>query len=159
MSIGNRKDFWSGILFALLGVFFIYFAQEHELGQASRMGPAYFPTLLGILLTASGCIVALIAFFKKAAVSETGEDTGEIQKFHWDILCLILGSILAFGLLLNTLGLVFSLAAMILISGLASREFRFKETLAIIVVLNVIACLVFVYGVGMLIPVWPVFIW
>lgn len=158
MSIGNRKDFWSGILFALLGVFFIYFVQEHELGQASRMGPAYFPTLLGILLAASGCIVALIAFFKKAAVSETGEDTGEIQKFHWDILCLILGSILVFGLLLNTLGLIFSLAAMILISGLASREFRFKETLAIIVVLNVIACLVFVYGVGMLIPVWPVFI-
>ena len=59
MVVGNRKDFWSGILFALLGVFFIVFAQEHELGQASRMGPAYFPTVLGILLAAIGLIVAL----------------------------------------------------------------------------------------------------
>lgn len=157
MSIGNRKDFWSGILFALLGVFFIYFAQEHELGRASRMGPAYFPTLLGILLAAAGCIVAIIAYCRKAPVSETGEDSGKIQKFHWDVLLLILGAILVFGLLLNTLGLMLSLAVMILISGLASHEFHFKETLAIILVLDVIAYVVFVYGIGMLVPVWPVF--
>ena len=95
MAIGNCKDFWSGILFALLGVFFIYFAQEHELGAASRMGPAYFPTVLGILLAAVGTVVALIGYFKKAAVLETGEDTGEIQPFHWNVLLLILGVLVA----------------------------------------------------------------
>lgn len=157
MAIGNRKDFWSGILFALLGVFFIYFAQEHELGVASRMGPAYFPTVLGILLAAVGAVVALIGYFKKAAVLETGEDTGKVQPFHWNVLLLILGSILVFGLALNTFGLMLSLAAMILIAGLASSEFRFKETLAIICVLDLLAWLIFVYGVGMLVPVWPVF--
>lgn len=157
MSIGNRKDFWSGILFALLGVFFIYFAQEHELGQASRMGPAYFPTLLGILLAAVGCIVALFAALRKAAVDDNGEDSGKIDRFHWNVLILILGSILVFGLLLNTFGLMLALAAMILISGLASSEFRFKETLAIILVMDLLAWLIFVYGVGMLVPVWPVF--
>lgn len=157
MSLGNRKDFWSGILFALLGVFFIYFAQEHELGQASRMGPAYFPTVLGILLAIIGLFVALIGYFKKASVSQNGEDPGEIQPFRWNVVILILGSILVFGLLLNTFGLMLSLAAMILISGLASSEFRFKETLAIIVVLDALSWLIFVYGVGMLVPVWPVF--
>ena len=158
MSIGNRKDFWSGILFAVLGVFFIYFAQEHELGQASRMGPAYFPTLLGALLAAMGLIVSLIAYFKKARVSETGQDEGTVAPFHWNVVFLILGSILAFGLLLTTFGLMLSLAAMIVISGLASREFRFKETLALIVVLDLLAWVIFVYGVGMLMPVWPAFI-
>lgn len=102
MVVGNRKDFWSGILFALLGVFFIVFAQEHELGQASRMGPAYFPTVLGILLAAIGLIVALLGYFRKAPITETGEDTGEIMPFRWNVLFLILGSILVFGLALNT---------------------------------------------------------
>ena len=115
MVVGNRKDFWSGILFALLGVFFIVFAQEHELGKASRMGPAYFPTVLGILLAAIGLIVALLGYFRKAPVTENGEDTGEIMPFRWNVLFLILGSILVFGLALNTFGLMLSLAAMILI--------------------------------------------
>lgn len=153
MVVGNRKDFWSGILFALLGVFFIVFAQEHELGQASRMGPAYFPTVLGILLIAIGLIVALLGYFRKAPITETGE----IMPFRWNILFLILGSILVFGLALNTFGLMLSLAAMILIAGLASPDFRFKETLAIILVMDLLAWLIFVYGVGMLVPVWPVF--
>ena len=157
MVVGNRKDFWSGILFALLGVFFIVFAQEHELGQASRMGPAYFPTVLGILLIAIGLIVALLGYFRKAPVTENGEDTGEIMPIRWNVLFLILGSILVFGLALNTFGLMLSLAAMILIAGLASPDFRFKETLAIILVMDLLAWLIFVYGVGMLVPVWPVF--
>lgn len=153
MVVGNRKDFWSGILFALLGVFFIVFAQEHELGQASRMGPAYFPTVLGILLAAIGLIVALLGYFRKAPITETGE----IMPFRWNVLFLILGSILVFGLALNTFGLMLSLAAMILIAGLASPDFRFKETLAIILVMDLLAWLIFVYGVGMLVPVWPDF--
>lgn len=153
MVVGNRKGFWSGILFALLGVFFIVFAQEHELGQASRMGPAYFPTVLGILLAAIGLIVALLGYFRKAPITETGE----IMPFRWNVLFLILGSILVFGLALNTFGLMLSLAAMILIAGLASPDFRFKETLAIILVMDLLAWLIFVYGVGMLVPVWPVF--
>lgn len=157
MALGNRKDFWSGILFTLLGVFFICFAQEHPLGQASRMGPAYFPTVLGIILAALGVIIALIGYFKTAPKTEDGRDAGEIEPFHWNIVFLILGSILVFGLCLNTFGLMLSLAAMILIAGLASKEFRFKETLAIIVVLDVLAWVIFVYGVGMLVPVWPVF--
>ena len=119
MVVGNRKDFWSGILFALLGVFFIV--------------------------------------FRKAPVTENGENTGEIMPFRWNVLFLILGSILVFGLALNTFGLMLSLAAMILIAGLASPDFRFKETLAIILVLDLLAWLIFVYGVGMLVPVWPVF--
>lgn len=158
MSAANRKDFWSGVLFVLLGVFFIYFAQEHPLGQASRMGPAYFPTVLGIIMSAIGLVVALVGYFKHAPKTEDGVDENVVTPFHWTILGLILGSILVFGLMLETFGLMLSLAAMVLISELASSEFRFKETLAIILVLDLLAWLIFVYGVGMLVPVWPVFL-
>ena len=112
---------------------------------------------MGILLAAIGLIVALLGYFRKAPITGTGEDTGEIMPFRWNVLFLILGSILVFGLALNTFGLMLSLAAMILIAGLASPDFRFKETLAIILVMDLLAWLIFVYGVGMLVPVWPVF--
>ena len=157
MVVGNHKDFWSGILFALLGVFFILFAHAPDLAHASPLRPPSSPTVLGILLAAIGLIVALLGYFRKAPITETGEDTGEIMPFRWNVLFLILGSILVFGLALNTFGLMLSLAAMILIAGLASPDFRFKETLAIILVMDLLAWLIFVYGVGMLVPVWPVF--
>ena len=54
MKVKNAKDFWAGIMFAALGVFFIVFAQENEMGSAAHMGPAFFPTLLGGLLSVIG---------------------------------------------------------------------------------------------------------
>lgn len=153
MTIRNRKDFWSGILFAAIGVFFIVFAQEHPLGSAARMGPAYFPTLLGSVLCALGALVALIGYFKPAPA---GVDT-RIEPFNWRILGLILGAVLVFSLLLEYLGLMLSLAAMIAIAAVADRTSRVKETVAMIVVLDLIAYVAFVYAIGMNVAVWPVF--
>lgn len=65
---------------------------------------------------------------------------------------------LAFSLLLASCGLMIAIAAMVMISALADKNFRLKETLIVIVVLDVIAWVIFVYGVGMLIPVWPAFL-
>ncbi len=154
MSISNRKDFWSGILFAALGIFFIVFAQEQPLGSASRMGPAYFPSVLGIIMAAVGTVVAVIAFFKKPE----NLDDAHIERFHWDVLLLILGAVFVFSLMLTHCGLMLSLAAMILIAGFADQEFKIKETIAIIVILDALSYITFVYGVGMLVPVWPDFI-
>ena len=74
------------------------------------------------------------------------------------IFFLVLGSVLVFSLLLASCGLMIAIAAMVMISALADKNFRLKETLIVIVVLDVIAWVIFVYGVGMLIPVWPAFL-
>lgn len=154
MSIRHAKDFWSGVLFVLLGIFFIYFAQEHEIGSASRMGPAYFPTLLGAALGILGAVIALRGLLK---VPED-PDEGRLEKFHFFILFLILGSVVLFSLLLTTFGLMISLAAMIVVATLASKHLYWKETLIMIVVLDALAYAIFVVGIGLFVPVWPSFL-
>ena len=153
MAIRNSKDFWSGILFAACGLFFIVFAQEHPMGSAARMGPAYFPTLLGGLLVLLGSIIALIGFFKQPPKGESGR----IEPFQWKLLGLILGSVVVFSVILEFLGLMISTAVMIGIAALADRTSRLKETIAMIVILDAIVYVAFVYGIGMLVPVWPTF--
>lgn len=151
MKISHAKDFWSGVVFILTGAFFIYFAQEHAMGTAARMGPAYFPTLLGGCLSFLGAIIALRGLRVKPA---EGEDA-EIEPWHWGIIVLVLGSVLVFSLILAYAGLMLSIAAMVAIAALADRTSKLKETVVLIVVLDILVWVIFVYGIGLLVPVWP----
>ena len=47
MAIHNPRDFWSGVLFTLLGVGALVIGSKYTLGTAARMGPGYFPRILG----------------------------------------------------------------------------------------------------------------
>ncbi|HBN73994.1 MAG TPA: tricarboxylate transporter [Sutterella sp.] len=154
MRIRNAKDFWAGIMFAALGAFFIVFAQENDMGSAAHMGPAFFPTLLGALLAVIGLYIAVLGPLFQPTLSD-----GRVEPFHWDILSWILGSVFVFTLLLKPLGLMVSLAVMIVLSLLAERKLHLKETIALIVVLDFIAWAAFVYGIGMIVPVWPSFLY
>jgi len=62
MRIRSQSDFWSGVLFIVAGVAIAMLAQDYRLGTAARMGPGYFPTLLGALLALLGALLALPAF-------------------------------------------------------------------------------------------------
>lgn len=123
------------------------------MGTAARMGPAYFPTLLGSLLALLGTVIALIGFFKHP----DGGESGKVEPFQWKLLGLILGSVVLFSLVLEYLGLMISTALMIAVASLADRTSRPKETIAMIVILNAVVYVAFVYCIGMLVPVWPAF--
>ncbi len=151
MTLRNAKDFWSGVLFAAVGLFFIVTVQELRLGTAARMGPAYFPTILGGLLTLLGLALVARGFFSR----RSDPDAGRVEPFHWRILLLILGSVLAFSLLLQPCGVLIAVGAMIFIAACAEKKIHVKETIAVIVVLDAIVWVTFVYGIGMQIPVWP----
>lgn len=155
MTLHNAKDFWSGVLFAAVGLFFIVTVQELRLGTAARMGPAYFPTILGGLLTLLGLLLVLRGFLSRASL--TTADAHRVEPFHWRILTLILGSVLVFSFLLNTCGVLLAVGAMIFVSACAEKKVHWKETLAVVVVLDAIVWVTFVYGIGMQIPVWPSF--
>ena len=155
MTLRNAKDFWSGVLFAAVGLFFIVTVQELRLGTAARMGPAYFPTILGGLLTLLGLLLVVRGFLSR--ISLTTADAHRGEPFHWRILTLILGSVLVFSFLLNTCGVLLAVGAMIFISACAEKKVHWKETLAVVVVLDAIVWVTFVYGIGMQIPVWPSF--
>lgn len=153
MRIKNERDFWAGILFAACGLFFIITAQENELGSAARMGPAYFPTLL------AGCLTALGLFCSVKGLFSTGgaQDGGRVGRFHFGLMILILGAIALFCVLLPFAGFVAAMTVMIAVCSLASGEFRAKEVIALIVVLCGLCWVIFVYLLGMTIPVFPEF--
>jgi hypothetical protein len=67
MRIKSPKDFWAGVMFIGMGGFFAIWALTHyQMGTAVRMGPAYFPALLGGLLAFLGAIVLFESFVLKA---------------------------------------------------------------------------------------------
>ena len=94
MHIRNRKDFWAGLLFAAFGLFFSGFGTRYTFGSAARMGPGYFPTVLGVLLVILGAAIALAALSPKA-------EEHHVAKFDWRTIALVLGSVVLFGVLLN----------------------------------------------------------
>lgn len=151
MQIRHPADFWSGVMFAAFGAFFLVFAREYDMGTAARMGPAYFPTVLGGLLLLLGAGIALRALW-----FETGE--GKIERFHFRALVMVLGAVVAFGLLLRPAGLLVALTALVVISSLGSEEFRLRDVLLLTIGLALLVLALFVWGLGMTMPVLPAFL-
>lgn len=150
MKIRNQKSFWSGMMFIAFGLFFIGFAQEYDMGTAARMGPAFFPTMLGGLLLLLGVIIGI----QGLAVAEADS---QIDPFYFRPLLLVLGSVVAFGVLLRPAGLIVSLFALVIISSLGGHEFKWRDVLLMSLGLALLMLAVFIYGLSMTIPVWPEF--
>ena len=67
MKIANGKDFWAGLMFVGFGLAFLIVAQNYNMGTAVRMGPAYFPTVLGGMLAVLGGFILFRGFVSKQA--------------------------------------------------------------------------------------------
>ncbi len=94
MKIKSQKDFFAGLMFMAMGIAFAWGATNYNVGVAARMGPGYFPLLLGVILVAIG---AFIVF--EAMVIETA-DGEPIGKWAWKPLGYVIAANLLFGLLL-----------------------------------------------------------
>lgn len=150
MQIRNQQDFWSGVMFTVAGLAFAVFARQYEMGTAQRMGPAFFPTVLGLLLAGLGVIVGI-----KSLAGETQD--GKIQKFHFDALGWVLGAVVLFGALLRPAGLIAALVALIVVSAFGSHDFKLRDTALLTVGLVILVLVVFIWGLKLTIPVWPLF--
>jgi hypothetical protein len=149
LKIKSEKDFWSGLLFIVAGIGFAWGALNYNFGSAARPGPGYFPFGLGILLAILG---GLILF--KSLVIET-EDGDKFGKIAWRPLILIVVSVAVFGALVPRLGMFISLPVLVLIASLAGDEFHWVEVIVNSVVLTVFSWAVFIWGLGLTIPLWP----
>ena len=141
--IRHPKDFWSGIVFLFFGLAAVILGREYELGTAGRMGPAYFPTALGILLALVGAASTVRSFFRK------GEPVGRL---YWKELVIVLVAVLLFGLLVRDAGLLVSTFLLIMISAFASRQFNLAKSLALAVGMTLFAAGVFVKLLGLPMP-------
>ena len=152
MKIKSEKDFWSGLMFLVVGVGFAWGALNYSFGSSARPGPAYFPFGLGILLALLG---ALTLFESLTIETEGGEPIGAIA---WKPLLIIVGSIALFGALLPWLGMFIALPILVFTSALAGDEFHWGEALANAAVLTIGSWAIFIYGLNLIIPLWPSFI-
>jgi hypothetical protein len=160
MNIKSQKDFFSGLLFTAVGVAFAWGATKYSLGTAARMGPGYFPLMLGILMAILGGVITF-----KALVVET-EDGDKVGRWALKPLFFIISANLLFGLMLGGLpsikfpafGLIVGIYALTFVASLAGEEFKFKEVAVLATILAVMSYLAFIVLLKLQFPVWPAFI-
>lgn len=148
MKIRNHKDFWAGVMFAAFGAGFVAIGSGYAQGTAERMGPGYFPALVGTLLALLGVAICLGALAPAA-------QPDKVKKFAWSTLLLILGPVVLFGLLLETLGLVLCLFLLVCVASYASHEFSWKAALANAAALIALSLTVFIYLLDLQFQLWP----
>src|SRR5687767_14528028 len=93
--IKSQEDFFAGLMFLAVGIAFAWGATRYNIGEGARMGPGYFPLLLGIVLAAVGLFIVF-----EAMVVET-EDGEPIGKWAWKPLFFIIGANVVFGICLG----------------------------------------------------------
>jgi hypothetical protein len=119
------------------------------MGDATRMGPGYFPRALGLLLLALGALLAARALRAEEKL---------LSRWHWRPLLTILLGLVIFCVALKWLGLVLAGLILVFVASKASPEFRWKEALASGAIQAAIAVALFVYGLQIPLPIWPAFV-
>ena len=160
MQIKSQKTFFSGIMFTCVGAAFALGAGNYNVGSAARMGPGYFPLIVGVLLTLLGLVVIATAF--------KGQDAGgdPVGKIAWKPLGFIIGANLLFGILLAGLrsiglpamGLVLAIYALVVVACMAGTNFSMKMSLVRATGLAVGSYRTFIVGLKLQFQVWPTFI-
>jgi hypothetical protein len=146
MTIRAPKDFWSGIMFLAFAAVALLAARGYALGSPGRMGPGYFPMILGGILGLLGAILV---------VRSTVIESDGVNRIHVLPLAVIALGVCLFGLFIERLGLVVSLVVVIAVTALASRESRPLEIAALAGVLTAFSVGVFVYALRLPLPLWP----
>ena len=140
----NPKDFWTGLIYIFFGSSAIFIAREYSMGNAFRMGPAYFPTVLSTILILIG-VISLIRSFVTPGTP--------IGAFAFKGLTLVSASVLVFGFLVRGAGLAVVLPLLVIISACASTRFRWRPTLLMAAGLTIFCSLVFIKGLGIPLPI------
>jgi len=140
----NPKDFWTGLLYIFFGVSAMFIARDYNMGTASKMGPAYFPTILGALLTAIGAIAVTRSFITAGT---------PLGAFAIKGLALVTVSVVVFGFLVRQAGLVVALPLLVIIGAYASTRFRWRSALISAVGLTIFCAIVFIKGLGIPMPI------
>jgi putative tricarboxylic transport membrane protein len=141
--IRHPKDFWIGVIFVAFGVGAVLTRGDLDMGKAGRMGPAFFPVVLGVLLALIGAIGVLRSFFR------TGQS---LEKLHLKPLALVLVAVVLFGYLMRGAGLVPAAAVLVMVSAYAHPKFRWHEAALLAAGLAGFAYLLFIKLLGLPIP-------
>ena len=160
MNIKSQKDFFSGLMFMGIGGFFAWGATAYSLGTGARMGPGYFPLMLGVMMVILGVVIT----FNSLVIERSGGD--KIGKWAYRPLFFIIAANLIFGICLGGLpsiklpamGMIFGIYVLTFIASMASAGWKPKTTFILATSLAVISYVAFVKILKLQFPVWPAFI-
>lgn len=140
----TNKDLWAGLMYITTGAIGMWIAKDYPFGSALRMGPGYFPTVLGGLMIAMGCYVLALGLRK---------DHEKIEG-NWSIRALIVLPIamVVFGFLMEEAGFIPAMLALVPISALAGREFKWLEVVPLTIGLLIACTAGFIWGLGLPYP-------
>ena len=140
----NAKDFWTGLVYVLIGSAALYLSRDYGMGTAVKMGPAYFPTVLSSLLILIGSISILRSFVKDGSPIGTVAVKG---------LALVTLSIVLFGVLARTAGMAIALPVMILVGAYGSTRFKWRYAIPLAIGITLFCILIFRVGLGVPLPI------
>jgi Tripartite tricarboxylate transporter TctB family len=152
LKIKSQKDFWSGLMFVVVGIVFAWGSTHYSFGASARPGPGYFPFGLGVLMAILGAMV----LFKALTIEVEGGD--RIGAWAWKPLLVIAGAVFVFGWGIPHLGMFIALPLLIIGSALAGSEFHWKDALINCVVLTGGSWVIFIWGLKLTIPLLPSFL-
>ena len=139
----ESKDFWAGVLLITTGVVAVFIARDYPFGTTLRMGPGYFPSVLGGLLVLFGLYLVI-----------TGLRGSEKLEGSWSLRALIVLplSLVLFGALIDRAGFVPALLVLIFGAAAAGTEFKVVEVLLFSLLLTALSVVVFIWGLGLPYP-------
>jgi hypothetical protein len=148
----ESRDFWAGMMLVAVGAAAVLIARNYTFGTALRMGPGYFPTVLGGILILFGLYLVVDALRSRPPPSQ--QPQGPAARGAWSLRALVVLPLafVLFGVLMSHAGFVPALLVLILGSALASPQFRLVEVLLLSVVLIVLSVAIFVWGLGLPYP-------
>ena len=144
VELRNNRDFWAGIMLIATGAGAVIIARNYAFGTALRMGPGYFPSVLGGLLCLFGLYLVASGLHHKEGMDGS----------NWSLRALIVLplALVLFGLLMEHAGFIPALMVLIFGSALAGKEFRFVEVLLLAVGLTAFSVVLFIWGLGLPYP-------
>jgi hypothetical protein len=148
MELSNNKDFWAGLMLIAVGAAAMYFARNYAFGDSLRMGPGYFPMVLGGILIAFGLYILGAGLYR-----------GEKLVGSWSLRALIVLplSLVLFGYLVDRAGFVPAMVVLVFGSAMGGSEFRFVEVLLFTIFMTALGVAIFIWGLGLPYPLFADF--
>lgn len=150
MAIKDQTNFASGALFLVIGTGCAVLSLGYKLGTPARMGSGFFPLCLGVILAVLGIVLIVQSCSANSPIDR-------LTRWRVRAAVIIFASVLAFALLLPTIGLVAAIIGLVLVSSFAAHDFKWSVAVINAAFLAALCCAIFVFGLGLPLQIWPSF--
>jgi hypothetical protein len=144
MASRNPKDLWTGIIYIIVGLAAIIIARDYGMGTPRKMGPAFFPVILSVLLIVIG-IISLVRSFVRPGTA--------VGRFTFRGMLLVTGATVLFGMIIRGAGMIVAMPLLVIVSAYASKQFGWRTSIFLAIGITAFCILIFLKGLGIPLPI------